>query len=173
MFVKCIAFMSAKGSLLAGSVLEIVPGSLAGQLEATLPARVPLGLGVLLPLLLLTESLPLLPLQEVQPGQLSTGGRDTGFILGSNIICCRKYKIFCTIKVLKMFLMWNTELCCHHIFQQIFLVQQIFFSQLGERYRHPDYYETQEYIRKASIRLQGLTSPATPSSGSSRASSSR
>merc|ERR1719192_1463103 len=45
--------------------------------------------------------------------------------------------------------------------------------QLGERYRHPDYYETQEYIRKASIRLQGLTSPATPSSGSSRASSSR
>ena len=55
--------MSAKGSLLAGSVLEIVPGSLAGQLEATLPARVPLGLGVLLPLLLLTESLPLLPLQ--------------------------------------------------------------------------------------------------------------
>ena len=91
MFVKCIAFMSAKGSLLAGSVLEIVPGSLAGQLEATLPARVPLGLGVLLPLLLLTESLPLLPLQEVQPGQLSTGGRDTGFILGSNIICCRKY----------------------------------------------------------------------------------
>ena len=103
MFVKCIAFMSAKGSLLAGSVLEIVPGSLAGQLEAALPARVPLGLGVLLPLLLLTESLPLLPLQEVQPGQLSTGGRDTGFILGSNIICCRK-----SIKVLKIFLMWNT-----------------------------------------------------------------
>ena len=66
-------------------------GSLAGQLEAALPARVPLWLGVLLPLLLLTESLPLLPLQEVQPGQLSTGGRDTGFILGSNIICCRKY----------------------------------------------------------------------------------
>ena len=169
MFVKCIAYMSAKGSLLAGSVLEIVPGSLAGQLEATLPARVPLGLGVLLPLLLLTESLPLLPLQEVQPGQLSTGGRDTGFILGSNIICCRKY----FVQVLKIFLMWNTELCCHHIFQQIFLVQQIFFSQLGERYRHPDYYETQEYIRKASIRLQGLTSPATPSSGSSRPGSSR
>ena len=77
MFVKCIAFMSAKGSLLAGSVLEIVPGSLAGQLEA----RVPLWLGVLLPLLLLTESLPLLPLQEVQPGQLSTGGRDTGYLV--------------------------------------------------------------------------------------------
>ena len=129
MFVKCIAFMSAKGSLLAGSVLEIVPGSLAGQLEAALPARVPLGLGVLLPLLLLTESLPLLPLQEVQPGQLSTGGRDTGFILGSNIICCRKYKIFCTIKVLKIFLMWNTELCCHQYFlTNIFGSTNIFFT---------------------------------------------
>ena len=127
MFVKCIAFMSAKGSLLAGSVLEIVPGSLAGQLEATLPARVPLGLGVLLPLLLLTESLPLLPLQEVQPGQLSTGGRDTGFILGSNIICCRKY--FFTIKVLKIFLMWNTELCCHQYFlTNIFGSTNIFFT---------------------------------------------
>ena len=87
MFVKGIAHMSAKGSLLAGSVLAIVPGSLPGQLEAALSARVSLGLGVLLPLLLLTESVSLLPLQEVQPGKLSTG---TWF----KYFCCRKYLFY-------------------------------------------------------------------------------
>ena len=87
MFVKGIAYMSAKGSLLAGSILAIVPGSLPGQLEAALSARVSLGLGVLLPLLLLAESVSLLPLQEVQPGKLSTG---TWF----KYFCCRKYLFY-------------------------------------------------------------------------------
>ena len=81
-------------------------------------------------------------------------------------------QIFCT-SLENIFNVEHRTLLSSIFFNKYFWFNKYFFSQLGERYRHPDYYETQEYIRKASIRLQGLTSPATPSSGSSRAGSSR